>query len=890
MTTLVSRANGDFSASATWRRAATGTGCEQTSDANSTAVTSTSYQWSPAFTITSGEVIEGLVLQLGRRADSGTITIGLSDDGGAAAAREVQLNCGELADVNAGGSCTPTFVFVKFASPITADGGSDFKIGVKVSSSGNAQVYRSSVAADWWRVLVTDISQAPGAGDNLIVVGEYTGPATYTSINVTMDSTSSTDYGWLRIGARGSVRYGTAVGTNYLLKVSGHVWVGHYGELSLGTTGIPMPPSSSAELLIDCASAAQYYLYHTGGAINGVSAETRVSWTTLSADVAVGGTVLTVADTTGWQAGDTLLVTGTRRSTTESELRAISTVDSATQVTLDSGVTYPHDGGGTYTKGEVANLSRNVRIRAPSASLAFSYSAGTYGAGAGNVSVLNLSRAAIQYCCQFLAPASSSIAYYPSAKWEATLDRCAFLGAGGVTYPYALSMSVTRGAITFSDNVWYLPTGMNWLCKPYGADAVTVTGNLLCGPGNIDDGKGVGQVGDGVNGADWTTNRITFDGNVITGDTTSLGFQLGSGVTADANKAHANAGGFNLRPPRLNGTPSPFNECRVTNLRSYRNTGVGLTVTPWTAGWNIGVDGGSSFENGTAGVDIQSGLPLDVRIANLEVFGSAAHAQPYGVRFGGTTGCGCPGLVFDGLDCHDHATADVVLSQAAIPSGYAFAALFDRCILASTTPVSIDTGRMTYDDRCAIRFQCYNDADGSHRWYAKYHTGITDESIYADSAPSVRLTPSHASFVNRSPRFKVAVAAGQVCTASVKVRESMIGDGTDYNGARVQLCVKRNHAAGITDDIVLDTATAASEGAWETLSGTTPAVADDCVLEFYATFSGTAGWVNVDDWDAANSDDTRGMGFWIGGEPWAVAAGEGGGFGGISRSRVQGVM
>ena len=46
--------------------------------------------------------------------------------------------------------------------------------------------------------------------------------------------------------------------------------------------------------------------------------------------------------------------------------------------------------------------------------------------------------------------------------------------------------------------------------------------------------------------------------------------------------------------------------------------------------------------------------------------------------------------------------------------------------------------------------------------------------------------------------------------------------------------------------LVRDTAMAASDGAFETLTGTTAAVTDDCVLMFIVDSGGMAGCVNVD--------------------------------------------
>ncbi len=89
--------------------------------------------------------------------------------------------------------------------------------------------------------------------------------------------------------------------------------------------------------------------------------------------------------------------------------------------------------------------------------------------------------------------------------------------------------------------------------------------------------------------------------------------------------------------------------------------------------------------------------------------------------------------------------------------------------------------------------------------------------------------------------FKVAVANGATVTPTVYVYED-----ASYNWNRARLIVKRNDALGISADTVLDTATAASDAAWEWLTGTTAAVTDDGTLEFVVDCDGTAGNLFVD--------------------------------------------
>ena len=52
------------------------------------------------------------------------------------------------------------------------------------------------------------------------------------------------------------------------------------------------------------------------------------------------------------------------------------------------------------------------------------------------------------------------------------------------------------------------------------------------------------------------------------------------------------------------------------------------------------------------------------------------------------------------------------------------------------------------------------------------------------------------------------------------------------------------------------------EGLWNTLTYTTPAVSNDCILEFYIDCDGTTGWININDFKTTTSNDTRGMGYW----------------------------
>ena len=94
--------------------------------------------------------------------------------------------------------------------------------------------------------------------------------------------------------------------------------------------------------------------------------------------------------------------------------------------------------------------------------------------------------------------------------------------------------------------------------------------------------------------------------------------------------------------------------------------------------------------------------------------------------------------------------------------------------------------------------------------------------------------------------------------------------------------VKANVGAGIATDTVLATATGASTGSWQTLTGTTIAITDMCILEFYVDCDGTQGWINIDDWSSTTVNDTQELGYALNGFPFAAGNNESGGGGQVS--------
>lgn len=146
----------------------------------------------------------------------------------------------------------------------------------------------------------------------------------------------------------------------------------------------------------------------------------------------------------------------------------------------------------------------------------------------------------------------------------------------------------------------------------------------------------------------------------------------------------------------------------------------------------------------------------------------------------------------------------------------------------------------------------WNQTSGLHKMLYTYGQIQSDSTFYKTSSPSERLSPvavttTYRFYLESSPK-RCAIMNGRNTVVSVWVRTSVVGDGAAYNGNRAKLVLKASPGAGIPDDTVIDTATVASDGAWEQLSGPTPTVSDDAVLEFVVQCNGTAGFINTDDW------------------------------------------
>lgn len=810
MAFIIAYQDGNITGSTTFKTTSTATGSQQT-DGSATTNSTTSYVWSSQFTVTNAVVIEGLLLYLRRNTafPTGTLTVALSDDAGTTATREVTINVSDLPE----NTSNLTTVFFKFGSTLTGDGGTDYVVGIKTSVTGEVTVARNATAGNWYRLLRTNTTTTIALNDGVWINGEWTAPGTKTNVTVTMDNTSTSRLcGTLYIGVAGTLKYGTSPSTAYYLNTNKGPWNYPGGTWNMGTVADPIPRSSSAvlELVVASAGADGFTNYGTF-TMQGESRSSgkNVVFTTLTADAAANATSLSVAADTGWLSGDTIAVAPTSRTRTEAEVGTLNGNAGASSMNING---FAGTGGGLLNAHagtsplvcHVALMTRNVMITGSSSSLSFNFTHAGVGA------TMDCDWAAFRY----LASASISGAISNSASFDyfAIQNGAITTSAAGGTISWNQCTIYTNS--TSNNNFTYSSGGSmtvtNICCMLFGS--FIMTANLDSGF-TVSDVHTAGASGVGINFAGTGAALTASTVNNLTAYCATTGgilFNNSIGITATNCKAFRTSGyGLAIQ----SGTNS------VTTLTSFGNTSYGLQLAGDTYG--------STVTDATLAGDTTFAQSVGIYVSAL----NGVTTTLRNINSGLTSG------IYVANTSADVSTAATV---------YRTRLTFDNCLFGSTTEF-IGTN-LAGNQTAYITSGRHDQTSGNFKSAWRSGTISADTTFYKTASPSERLTPSLSTTKLLSGTRSAAILSGTTRTVSVWVRESVVGDGTDYNGARPRLICRTNYGAGVTSDQVLATATVASEGAWEQLSATTPAITDNAVLEFYVDCDGTTGWVNVDDW------------------------------------------
>ena len=289
---------------------------------------------------------------------------------------------------------------------------------------------------------------------------------------------------------------------------------------------------------------------------------------------------------------------------------------------------------------------------------------------------------------------------------------------------------------------------------------------------------------------------------------------------------------------------------KVTNLSCYISNYQGTQIIGYDSIW----DGGLIFGNLYANIGLSAGYNMIYRNLSLQNYSLATTSDAIAINPGGVRQ-----TYFDNCSI-----GTVVAHSRTIES---LTTLFDvtlrECIISDSSYTAISNA-LTNGSK--ISFQKINGTIGNNRVNKGMGYSQNDTTIFDVAPSSQRLVPSSTTKL-WSSIFEIPVASGTTTTVSVKVRKSVIGDGTAYNGNQPRLILKSNpaaHGTAYNSDIICMTASAAP-AIWETLSYTLPvAVTDNVGMEFYIDCDGTTGWINIDTFVSSNNNS---MSYYMNGEP-----------------------
>jgi hypothetical protein len=142
------------------------------------------------------------------------------------------------------------------------------------------------------------------------------------------------------------------------------------GEVQIGTEASPFQHNATITLTDtvpgeDINTMGDRGIMLMSGTLN-VHGNRNHTWTKLSSIVAAGATSINVLDASGWRAGDEIVLASTDFNPRQAERRTITRVSGNT-ISFAEPLEYMHYGEITFgvdERGEVANLTRNIKIQA----------------------------------------------------------------------------------------------------------------------------------------------------------------------------------------------------------------------------------------------------------------------------------------------------------------------------------------------------------------------------------------------------------------------------------------------------------------------------------------------------------------------------------------------
>lgn len=841
---------------------------------------------------------------------SGTITVSLynTTDNAEVAGTSVTINVTDVPVLSSNRIDGGWYIF-KFSAPVTLTAGKAYSVVLTTTNTDNAITAWTigDFVGNWSRLLRTTTN--PGslsAGDDFFVAGELTGAGTSNSYTVTMDNTSTTDFGnnlgdpnkpSLAICNKGTLSYGTAGSTNYYLKISNYVVVYNGGTFNIGTTGTPIPSSSTAVLEFDSIGADDTCgMDVKNGSTLTVQGSPRtagklVTWCLLTADAAAGATSLTVNQDTGWLDGDQIVVadTGDGYSAARNEKGVLNGNAGSSTLTVkgfagspDAGLVYDHLGTAPIHQAEVINLTRNVKIRSSSSTNMANI---LFKAG----SIVDIDWAEIYYSGNVAAgdrgvvtvyagadiasiPINVSIRYSSLHDGEGTGVMCG-LSTEGATSTVITKFEV-RNCVFYNIglySIYYFPPAGSYIddCVIIGGGIHALSFGGLGPGGTISNCRAAGANGSGFVFSGGANGLFNTASNLVAHNVVNYGINLTTVNPLPMYNITAwrcvTGGGY------IQGYfESPMDYVTVVECANYFRIYLSnLTIKNFRL--NSDTKGGdSALRTNPASLQFQSALDTVMENPILGV-ATGVLAANQGNNY----------YIYN--EPNDVVFINPTIAEIGNPA-------------AGYTDFAFDSTTGTLKN---AHHQRYNKNAGDHRTFSMAPTSTfaavvtaygevrTDTVIFRTASPSLRMTPKTSFIKLDSARAQsgwlVPVQKNGTVTASVWVRMSTAGDlgsyspdlvGASpdlitYNGAAPRLVLRSNAAIGITSDTVIATMSTSPDlsGVWTLVSGTTAAATDDGMMEFYVDCDGTAGWINVDDFSVDSGTVDNAMSKWFNGLP-----------------------
>lgn len=380
----------------------------------------------------------------------------------------------------------------------------------------------------------------PVEGDNAII---------NAGVTITIDDSAAAtiivgDDTGNAVDVKGILQYLHTAGVDHILQCKGHLNISSGGSLKIGTAANPIPAARKFEIKLNYSAAlaeGKWGLINNGEMI--LQGKSKTVKTLLTANLSAAGTVLTVGDTTDWEAGDRLAIASTSRTWSEAEDKIIQTVDSATQVTMTAGATNAHSGT-SPTQAEVINLTRNVKIT----SYNTSYRGYVYCVSGSNQDVDYVEFYMIGYNATY----KHGIEIRTTVVGDTNFAYCSIWGNAASNYPFYLyndHYTVISNCVIYNTNEEF---------RIYNSRDGDISDNVI---------MGIPDYGIYSNRTDYT-----FDNNIIT-SCSSYGLYLNGANTSftscDGNVVHSNGSyGIYMDSCTLQNI--------ITDLKVWRNSNAGL--------------------------------------------------------------------------------------------------------------------------------------------------------------------------------------------------------------------------------------------------------------------------------------------------------------------------